>query len=270
MSIEDSSQILEKGYKLTLGSGWMETDYKTGEYGHDNKQGIEANFQANSKDAEIKILPVEYQCDQRQQRVRGLTEDVVTTSTGKEIADLPTTEPITAFAVCIRYRPIASPEVEYYTHTASAGDALAVACWISQFESDPTLIENLINVHNGAHEYPSDDKDRLDNAFGGTASRCLFEGKVTQSHEVEIPFRYGPALEGFPETHLGVPCVPEAIDCLVGVVSHSAWEEYNLTENAFKSPVERIGPGEYELDQQVSEQLQAVSVSELMPRYLGN
>lgn len=270
MGIEDSSQILKKGYKLTLGSEWTETDYKTGEYGPENTQGIEANFQASSNDANIEILPVKYQCDQHQQRVHGLTKDVSAVSTSEEIANLPTTDPITTFAVCLQYRPVASPEVECYTYTASAGDALAVTCWISQFESDPMLIEDLINAHEGVHEHLSDDKARLNNAFGDTASRCLFEGKVTQSHEVEIPFRYGPVLEAFPETHLGVPCVPKAIDCLVGVVSHSAWEEHGLTENAFKSPVERIGPGEYELDQRVSEQLQDVSVSELTPRYLGN
>lgn len=254
---------------LTLGEEWEEEMFEADVYGPDEKDGIEASFV--SGDESIKILPVKFSRIGESQEAVGYTADIGIEQWGEEIADLPTVESRTAFAVYLYYHPISSPETTFYTYTTDAGDALAIATWLTQFASSGSEMQRLVEAHgvDQTGQPIRTDHDRIDATLPDDPDTCLFEAKTTRSHEVAIPFRYAPLFDEFPTNRHNVPCIPETVKSLVGAVSHSAWEDHDLTDGTFSGSIERVEPGEYALDEETAAIVEGMSARDIGIKKFG-
>lgn len=262
--------------KLTLGKEWTEERFETGEWGPSNKPGIDAMFECehHGEVTSIQVAPVRYERQGRKETLHGFSRGYRAETQSDEIGQAPDVNVMTAFRVHLAYSPIGGQEFTNYTIAADAGDALAVACWLSQYATDGITFEELVHTHNGTdpsdhREHQPDDNDRVERAFAEQPERCLLTEKRTQSHVVDIPYRYGPLLKGFPTTYQGVPCVPSDISSIVGVISHSAWQEHDVADNLFTAPVQRTAEGEYTLDEEVIELLREKQADAVAVRRLG-
>ncbi len=262
--------------KLTLGDEWTEERFETGEWGPSNKSGIDAMFECDhhGEVANIEVIPIRYERQGRKETSRGLSGGYRAETHSDKIGQAPDVKPMTAFGVYLMYTPIGGRELAEYTVTAEAGDALAVACWLSQYTTDGVRFEELVHTHNGTdpsdtRENQPDDNEHVERAFAEQPERCLLTGKRTQSHVVDIPYRYGPLLDGFPTTYQGVPCVPSDISSIVGVISHSAWQEHDVADDLFTEPIQRTAEGEYTLDEEDVEFLREQQADTVAVRRLG-
>lgn len=260
----DPPTLIEDG-RLIVADGWEETKFEQAEYGPDQQRGVSARFESGSDT--IEVIPIEFERMGNTETFEALTADMGVRQSSPEIDDKPNVGPRTAFAVHLKYDTFSSWDSEYYTITNDGEDALAVACWLtnSAVAGGTGEMCDIVDIHNGeTPDYdPRPDEDRLEGVFDNDPGRCLISGSPTQSHEVTIPFRYAPLLEGYPTTYQDVPAIPETVDSFRAAVSHTAWSENDLTENAFRSRVERSTSGEYELDENVIETVEGFSVEDV-------
>ncbi|ELY67712.1 hypothetical protein [Natrinema versiforme] len=257
--------------QFTIPDGWEETEFEQGVYGPDQKEGVQARFESESDT--IEVIPVEFERMGNSEFVQGLNSDMGKRESSPEIDEKPDIDPQTSFAVHLRYDTFSSWDSEYYTITSSGDDALAVACWLANADvaGSTAELDEIVNIHNGETMDYRDrsDKDRLEDSFAEDPGRCLISGSPTQSHEVSIPFRYAPLLEGYPTTYQDVPAIPETVDSFRATVSHTEWTEHELDEDAFQSQVERTAEGEYTLDEDVIDIVEGFPAEDVTLATLG-
>lgn len=247
----ESPTLVDDGL-LTVPEHWDETSFEHGEYGPDGIPGIEAKFETEKH--LIHLMPVEFERSGREERITGTTVDVGSTVFQDEIEERPDVGPKTAFAVYLDYSTFSSREMEFYTITLDADDALAVACWLMNVER-AAEIEEIINIHNGTvrDSYLDSDEEALEQLRHREPENCLLSGSPTQSHEMRVPFRYAPLLDDYPESYQEMPAVPQTIEGFEAVISHSAWTDYGLSEETFDQRIEREEEGRYVLPEVVVE-----------------
>lgn len=233
--------------RLVLGDGWTETTFDRGAYGPDDRDGLVAAFERDAMRASV--VPVRYECADGEERLRGLTTDLER-SRRERTTFLPDVRPRTAFATQLEYQPYASAESSVVCVAADAGDALAVATWLTDATTHRDL-QRAVQAHRGdpaAAGTGISDDDALAALFADEPTRCPFTGSPTSSHEIDLPYRYYPALENARRTPSGRPRFPGTVATLAAAVSHTAWTEHDLGALEFGAPVERAEPGVYELD----------------------
>lgn len=243
----------EEDLTLSLPDGWTEARYESGEYGPDDRQGLEATLE--QADATLEVLAVRYRRSDGSEEIEALTGDY--RATRPDPAGGGTVPTMTAFATVATFTPYERERAAVVTVAADAGDALAVAAWLAAASDDARELERNVRLHAGKRP-PSrsdpalPDDDVLAATFAAEPDRCVYAGKETRSHRIEVPYRYAPLHDGARETPRGVPRFPSTIRGLVGVVSHDAWEERSLDSVAFDAPIERVDPGRYRLDADVA------------------
>ena len=259
--------MVSDDYQITLADGWVEETFERGTYGPENTDGLSIQFSAG-REAEIHVVPVEYEVVGRRRRIQGLESD----TEFQIISDESVLEAHRAgghvyepclFAVQAHYTPISSPELAIYTLTTDADDALAAACWLSH-ATDPMgpgkAIDRVILAQEGGDpdhygiDYPTDEQ-RFEDALVDEPNHCFYSGRTTRSHIIRLPFRYAPLLEGYPENVEELPAVPPRIRGLRVAVSHIEWQDRDLSEGSLTEPMNRLEEGVYQLTEDVAKQV---------------
>lgn len=228
--------------------GWDERRYDRGTYGPDDRAGVEAVFERGSMT--LAVRPVRYECRDGHEEVRSLTTDL--DRSRDLVTVLPDVPRRTAFATHAEYRPYSASKSAVVCVAHDADDALAAAAWLATGASDDRDLQRNVRLHRGERLGPSQaavsDDDVLAALFAAEPDRCVLTGRPTTSHRIELPYRYFPALDGSKRTPRGVPRVPSTVHSLVGAVSHTAWEDYDLDTVEFGAPLERVDGGAWTLD----------------------
>ena len=258
--------------RVELPSEWTEVAFDRGTYGPDDREGIEATFE--SEGPTIRLLPVRYEREGLDETIEALTTDVRQTRRRITIDGPDRVSPLTAFAVHVRYRPVSTERELFYAIAADPDDALAIAVWIAARASTDDECHDLVRTHAGTYSsLEGDDVLSDEEVLGATlddaAQRCLYRGKQTRSHRLELPLRCVPLLEGYPTSRRGMPRVPATVETGLAVVSHEAWEEHDLDGAVLDAPAERIEDGVYRLFDPSATALEAGEASRLAIRGLG-
>lgn len=254
---------------LSLPDGWTEAGFERGVYGPEDREGFVAAVER--ADATVEVLPVRYRREDGAERVTALTEEWEASRSDPSVP-IPDVSPRTAFATRLTYTPFDTEREEVVCVAADAGDALAVATWLASAAGDARELRRHVNNHAGSGSPTTtglSDDDVLAAAFADELRRCVFTGKTTSSHHVELPYRYAPLLSGARRTDPGVPRFPSTVRGLAGAVSHAAWDEHALEAVEFSAPVERDGPGEYRLAADVSDAVAGTDFEAYALRRLG-
>jgi len=254
----------------SIGDGWSEAAFERGTYGPDDREGLAARFE--TADASVSVLPVRYERDGAIVEIEGLTAAVGMDGPAPDAFGPRVVDRRTAFAVVAgegvgnesggngseasesgTSEAADAESSTVYTLAADADDALAVACWLTAAAEDARDLRECDRYHRGAQPtsggvHALSDDERLHATLAETTERCLFTGKPTGSHAVQLPLRYAAALGGYPENDAGLPAVPTAVERFEAAVSHQAWTEHGVGELALDAPVERARSGEYGLD----------------------
>lgn len=244
---------------LSLADGWNEARYESGTYGPGETAGLSVALERASM--EVRVHPVRYECVDGSEELRALDSEGQFQREGA-VPLTASAERQTAFAAVAEHEATGTRERTVACVTADAGDALAVAVWLTETADIDRDLRRTLTVHSGGGGAVVTDDDVLDALFADSPGRCIVTSRPTRSHEIEVPYRYYPALEGA-KRNRGIPRIPSTVRCLVGAVSHTAWEEHDLDGVAFDAPVERDGPGEYRLDPAVVELLAEATAGDL-------
>lgn len=255
---------------LALTDDWSEVRFERGTFGPDDREGLVASVQC--EDARADVLPVRYHREDGREHVTALAEDWEgrRADPGVPVHDV---APTTAFATRLTYTPFDTEREEAVCVAAHAGDALAVAAWLARASDDARDLRRHVNNHagSGSPTGPSlSDEDVLAAVFDDDPDHCVFTTQSTRSHTIELPFRYAPVLSAVRRTGPGVPRFPSTLRGLAGVVSHAAWDEHALHDVAFDAPVERDGPGEYRLADDVADAVAGTDAESYALRRLGD
>ncbi len=152
-------------------------------------------------------------------------------------------------------------------------DALAAAVWLASVADTERAMRRATGLHEGAavpgFRAVVPDNDAVEAALADGPERCVFTGKPTRSHELTLPYRYAPALDGCPRTPLGAPRTPVVVTSLVGAVSHTAWEDRDLATIDFDAPLERTESGVYRYDADVVSALEGAEFGRFARREPG-
>lgn len=248
---------------------WKERRYERGQYGPDDRTGVDAVFERGSMT--LAVRPVFYQCLDGHEEIRGLTTDL--DRTREPVAMLPDVAPRTAFGTCAEYRPYSSEESAVVCVANDADDALAAAVWLATGSDDDRDLQQHVHLHRGERVGLSlaamSDDDVLETLFADEPDRCVLSGRPTSGHRVELPYRYFPALDGSKRTPRGVPRVPCTVGSLIGVVSHTAWVDNDLDAVDFGAPLERVDSGTWALDDEVLRAVDGAKAAEFALERLG-
>ncbi|MFW5896450.1 MAG: hypothetical protein ACOCUA_03610, partial [archaeon] len=222
----------------------------------------------------IRILPVRYERDGLNETIEALTADVSQTRRRITIDGPERVTPRTAFGVHLSYRPVSTERELFYTVAADPGDALAIAAWIATRASTDDECHDLVRTHAGTYSsLQGDDVLSDEEVLGATLAdapgRCLFRGKQTRSHRLEVPLRCAPLLEGYPTSSRGMPRVPATVETGLAVVSHDAWEERELGGMVLDAPAKRVDEGVYRLFDSTATAIEAGDAANLAVRGLG-
>lgn len=244
------SEIPEEGGTLPLDQ-WEEHSYERGQYGPDDRAGVDAVFEHGSMT--LAVRPVRYECREGEEEIRGLTTDL--DRSRQPVAMLPDVAPLTAFATVAEFRPYSTRESDVVCVARDADDALAAALWLAAGSTDDRDLQQHVRLHRGeglARSIASvSDDDVVETLFADEPDRCILSGRPTSGHRVELPYRYVPELDGCKRTPRGVPRIPSTIGSLVGVVSHTEWEAHDLEAVEFDAALERLDPGTWTLNEDV-------------------
>jgi len=252
---------------LATAPEWTETAFDWGTYGPDEYDGLAATFEHESMT--VSVVPVRYECSDGRERLRALDGDLERTRREQTayLVDVPRR---TAFATHVECRPYSSTESAVPFVAADAGDALAVAVWLTRDADTDRDLWQAVRAHRGERPAATvSDDDALAALFAADPTNCLFTGQPTTSHRLRLPYRYVPALENGPRTSRGVVRFPSTVDSVVGAVSHTAWEEHGLADASTDTSVTRSGAGEYELHDEVLSAVADADASALSLRRLG-
>jgi hypothetical protein len=238
---------------LSVPEGWTEVRFGRDAFGPDERAGIRASFERAS--ALVEVIPVRYRRQDGVETVRSLTE----TWTGKRTdPGVPRSDvgELTAFATRLTYTPFDTNRQEIVCVAADADDALAVALWLLIAAEDAEDLHRHVTRHAGQGSptgaSPSDDHV-LAATYSEAPDRCVYRATGTDDHRIELPYRYAPVLSGARRTGPGVPRFPSTVRGLAGLVSEDAWAEHGLDDLALDAPIERDGPGEYQLAADVAD-----------------
>lgn len=256
---------------VTVPDGWSETSFERGVYGPDDRAGQTASLE--SDDAVIAVVPVRYRRQNGEQRIRALTAD------WRERRDDPAVplgdvSPMTAFATRVTTRLRGRERQDTACVAADADDALAVAVWLAR-AGDADALRRRVERHAGTgvptsgHAVIADD-DVLRGFFADEPRRCLLTGTQTRSHRIEVPYRYVEVLSADRLRDHDEMRFPTTVRGLVGVVSHTAWEAFDLDDIDFGTALERVGPGRYRLDPGVVDIVTEASPEAFSLSGLGN
>jgi hypothetical protein len=259
--------------RVELPSEWTEVAFDRGTYGRNDREGFEATFE--SEGPTIRILPVRYEREGLNETIEALTDDVHQTRRRIGIDGPDRVTPRTAFGVHVSYRPVSTERELFYTVAADPGDALAIAAWIATRASTDDECHDLVRTHAGTYSsLEGDDVLSDEEVLGATLAdaprRCLFRGKQTRSHRLEVPLRCAPLVEGYPTSRRNMPRVPATAETGMAVVSHDAWEEHDLDEAVLDAPAERIEEGVYRLFDPSATAIEAGDAAQLAIRGLGD
>jgi len=108
---------------------WTETAFDREGYGPDEYDGLAATFERDSMT--VSVVPVRYECSGGRERLRALDGDLERTRRERTayLVDVPQRR---AFATHVECRPYSSTESAVPFVAADAGDALAVAVWLTR------------------------------------------------------------------------------------------------------------------------------------------
>lgn len=230
---------------------WNEHSYERGQYGPDERAGVDATFERGSMT--LAVRPVRYECREGEEEIRGLTTDL--DRSREPVAMLPDVAPLTAFATVAEFRPYSTRESDVVCVARDADDALAGALWLAAGSTDDRDLQQHVRLHRGEglarSVAPVSDDDVVETVFADEPDRCILSGRPTSGHRIELPYRYVPTLEGCRRTPRGVPRIPSTIGSLIGVVSHTEWEANDLDAVEFDAALERLDPGTWTLDEDV-------------------
>lgn len=260
--------------RVELPSEWTETAFERGTYGPDEREGFEATFESEGAGPTIELLPVRYERDGLDETIEALPTEASQTRRRIGIESPDRIPPLTAFAVHVRYRPVATERELFYAIAADPGDALAVAAWIATRASTDEECHDLVRTHAGTYSSLEgddvlSDEEVLAATLADAPRRCLFRGKQTRSHRLELPLRCLPLVDGYPTSKRGMPRVPATVETGKAVVSHDAWEEHGLDDATFDAPAERIEDGTYRLFDPSASAIEAGDASRLGVPGLG-
>lgn len=249
--------------------GWDEQRFERGEYGPDDRAGVDAAFDRGSMS--VDVCPVRYECRDGHETFQGITRDL--DRTREPVAMLPDVPRTTAFLTRAEYRPYTAVETAVVCVARDADDALATAVWLANgSETDRDLQQN-VRLHRGGGVGPSiaavSDDDVLGALFADEPDRCILTGRPTTSHLLEVPYRYFPILDGSKRTERGVPRVPSTVGSLVGVVSHTAWKDHGLEPVDVRAPLDRVEAGTWVLEDDVVRVLEGADASNFTLERLG-
>lgn len=258
--------------RVELPSEWSEVAFDRGTYGRNDVEGFEVTFE--SEEPTISVVPVRYERDGLDETIEALTTDVRQTRRRIGIAGPDRVPPLTAFGVHVTYRPVTTERDLFYTIAADPGDALAVACWIATRATTDDECHDLVRTHAGTYSSLEgddvlSDEEVLGASMADAATHCLFRGKQTRSHRLDLPLRCAPLLDGYPTSRRGMPRVPATVDTGLVAISHDAWEEHGLEESVFDAPAERIDEGVYRLFDPSATAIESGDASRLAIRGLG-
>lgn len=235
--------------RLDLPEEWTESAFERGTYGPMDREGLEAAFERDSM--RVSVLPARYRREQGEESLRGYTRDLDLSKRSPEVFG-EDVAPQTAFAVHVEYRPVSATRETIVCVAADADDALAVGVWLARASDDDAELGRNVDHHRGTQPATAGggitDDDALAALFDDEADRCALTGRPSGSHDLTLPYRYYPLLEGHRTTARGVPRFPSDVASLAGVVSHTAWTERSLADVSFDAPLEREGAGSYALD----------------------
>lgn len=233
---------------LALPDEFEETRFERGRFGPDDREGFVATVERAT--TTLSVLPVRYERTDGSETVTALDGDFEFERAFAAGGDVART---TAFALRVRVRPFEKRHESLACIAADAGDALAAAVWLARASDDDAAMARHLRLHAGtqpssrARPVLSDD-DVLTALFADEPTRCVLTGKQTRSHEIRVPYRYAPLLDGIRYTDAGVVRFPTIVSGLAGAVSHAAWTDRDLDDVDFGAPLERDAPGRYSLD----------------------
>jgi len=249
---------------------WAERSYEPGTYGADETHGVAATWAAEAMT--LRVVPVRYEAADGRERIASLVDDLEMAWRDPTtfVPDVPRQ---VAFAVVADYQPVGGSQRAVFTVTGDAGDAVAAAVWLIDGSPDPGALHRNVRLHRGdpvsrTHVTVADD-DALTALFADEPNRCVFTGNPTRSHHITVPYRYAPLLEGFRQTDRGLPRVPSTVVALVGAVSHGAWTDRDLATIDWDTQLDRVGPGEYRLDEAVVTSLDGAAADAFTLHRLG-
>ena len=258
--------------RVELPSEWTETAFERGTYGPDDRAGIEATFESDGPT--IRVLPVRYEREGLTETIEALTTDLSQTRRRVLIDGSDRVTPRTAFGVHLQYRPVSTDRSLFYVMTADPGDALAVAFWIASTASTADECHDHVRTHAGTYSSLEgddvlSDEEVLGARLADAPTHCLFRGKQTRSHRLNVPLRCVPLLNEYPTSKRGMPRVPATVQTGIAVVSHDAWEEHDVDDVELDAPIERLEEGAYRLCHPSTTALEAGEASQLAILGLG-
>ncbi|MFT4890472.1 MAG: hypothetical protein ACI9YT_001387 [Halobacteriales archaeon] len=260
--------------RVDLPSEWAEVAFDRGTYGGNDREGFEVAFETEGEGPTVRVLPVRYERNGLDETIEALTADVRQTRRRIGIDGLDRVPSLTAFGVHVTYRPVTTERELFYTIAADPGDALAIACWIASRAATDDECHDLVRTHAGTYSSLEgddvlSDEEVLGARLADAPTRCLFRGKQTRSHRLDLPLRCAPLLDGYPTSRRGMPRVPATVETGLVAISHDAWEEHELDAAVFDVPTERIDEGAYRLCDPSATAIDAGDASRLAIRGLG-
>lgn len=255
--------------RLAVPDDWTEVEYERGTYGPDDRPGVAAAFERGS--ARVAVAPVRFERTAGEERFEALAADW-TTERRQPTAITDDVAACTAFAVRLAFEPFATRQTALPVVARDAGDALAVAVWLSNAADDDRALGRALKVHwgnTGATGASVSDDDALGAYFAPEPAACAVTGKPTRSHVVDVPYRYVAALPDPPRTGGGVLRFPSTIATLVAAVSHDAWATLGLEDVGFDAPPERDEAGVYRLPAEAVAAAAEMDGERLVCRRLG-
>ncbi|PSP74934.1 hypothetical protein BRC81_17325 [Halobacteriales archaeon QS_1_68_20] len=222
-------------------------------FGPDDREGLQVAFRRD--DTFVDVLPAQYERESGTETVGALTEDWTggRSDPGVPLTDVPA---VTAFATRLTYTPFDSERQEIVCVAADAGDALAVGLWLAAAAEDARDLHRHVNRHAGLGSPTGpalSDDEILTACFAEEPIQCVYLATDADDHRIELPYRYAPLLSAARRTPAGVPRFPSTVQRLAGVVSREAWEKHDLGSVDLDAPLERDGPGEYQLPDPVAD-----------------
>ncbi|MFB6254392.1 MAG: hypothetical protein ABEI06_07275 [Halobacteriaceae archaeon] len=235
---------------LAIPASWEETTFTRDSFGPDDRAGIIAIFTAGTRS--IAIEPVRYSYADGQERVTGLNRDI-DISRPDPLSEDYTVPRQTAFAVIVSYQPFSRSEENIVCISHDPDDALAISIWLADIGKNDRKLQRAIKRHAGVPVSTSQvmvsDDDALSTLFTNNPTQCVITGKPTQSHSIEIPYRYYKYFDGMITTEVGMPRFPTTVHSIRGQISHNAWVDGDFDAIDFNAQLDRKTAGEYRFPQ---------------------
>lgn len=255
---------------VTVPDGWTETSFERGTYGPDDREGFVAVLEG--EEATIAVVPARYRRQYGEQRIRALTADW-TEHRSDPAVPLGDVAPTTAFVTRATTRLRGRERHDTVCITADPDDALAVAVWLTRV-GDADALRRRVDRHAGTGGPTSgraiiSDDDVLGAFFAAEPRHCVFTGRETRSHRIEVPYRYVEVLTADRLRDGDAVRFPTTVEGLTGMVSHTAWEEQGLVNVDFGAALRRGAAGQYRLDPDVVSVVRDADVTEFALADLG-